>query len=794
MSVRFIPEDGWKKLEFDKLLEQVQKYCISEETKDRITNVKVSTSSEFIRSEFAKLKEWSFSSEEKEALQLFAIQVIEEDIFLLRKEGYVLSTDAILRLNELVQNHRRIFHHFTEQKQVKYPLLYRLFQDAPIEPEVYSFIDNVFTEEGEVKDSASVDLLTIGKQIRSKQKAIDQAFNVILSRYRSQGLLTDSSESYRNSRRVLSVPSEHKRKIKGVIHDESATGKTVFIEPEAISSLNNDLFDLFAERKREIFKIIKALCADLRPHVDDFVNSFELQIEYDMIQAKHAYKASISGNFPKVADKPIFSFKEAYHPLLYLKNTKEDTKTVPFDLILHGQNKMLLISGPNAGGKSILMKAVGLMQLMFQAGIPIPADSDTTMGIFENIFVDIGDQQSIEDDLSTYSSRLKNMKAFSENLNSNSLVLIDEFGSGTDPKIGGAIAEALLRSFIRTDCHAIITSHYSNLKLYAYKTKGIVNGAMVFDKEELRATYEMKIGKPGSSFAFEIATKTGLDPKILAYAKSKTGKEEVQVEDLLTDLQREKKELEEKVSYLERKSADLEKLIKNYEVLHGELEYRRKKLNMDKKAQLLSDKNQENKKLEKLIREIKENQNLEKAKALSKTIKEEKKVLSKGIEKLKKDVYYTQEIDTSQFKKGDYVKMRTGSEIGQILKIKKGRAEISIGIMRMFVELGELVPAREPIQVNRSKSVSTKITSNLQDVDTLLDIRGFTKGEAEKIIEDFLDKVLLSNTYEVKIIHGVGNGVLSKVVWAKAKEYKDFTKIWHPAAESGGEGVTLIQL
>ncbi|WP_235296066.1 endonuclease MutS2 [Portibacter marinus] len=793
MSVQFIPSDGAKKLEFDKLLELLGKYCLSAKTVEQIRNLQLSTSVSSIQNMYAQIREWNLSVDEKESIPISAVSDITEDVYLLRKEGYVLTVESILRINEIIQNHRRITEHITGDRSKKYPLLSGLLEQVEISSEVFTLVDQVFTEEGEVRPNASPDLAIISKQIKSKQKAIDSEFNALMSRYRKQGLLTDSSESYRNGRRVLSVPVENKRKIKGIIHDESQTGKTVFIEPDTIIPFNNDLFDLYADRKREIYRIIKQLCASLRPHASDFVDAFDLQIQYDLIQSKSNFGRSYQGTIPKISATPLLSYKSAYHTLLLLKNNKEEKKTVPFDLVLHGQNKMLMISGPNAGGKSILMKAVGLNQLMFQCGMLLPVNSYTEMGVFYKICIDIGDQQSIEDDLSTYSSRLKNMKAFSEELDDQSLLLIDEFGSGTDPQIGGAIAEALLKDFMRTGCYGVITSHYSNLKMFAYKTKGIVNGAMIFDQKELQSTYEMKIGKPGSSFAFEIATKTGLAKRILDDAKSKTGKDNVKVEHLLTDLQKEKKMLEKKVDNLENRQKDLERLIKNYENLHGELEYKRKKLKMEQKAQKLSEKNEENKRLEKLIREIKEEKNLEKAKRLSKEIKADKKSLGGDIDRLKKDVYYHKDIDVKQFKKGDYVKLKTGSEIGKILEIQKKKAEISIGIMRMFVPLTELVPAREPIETNRRKSVTSQFTSNHQDVDSKLDIRGFTKGEASKIIEDFLDKFLLSNNYEVKIIHGVGNGVLRKVVWNKAKEYKDFEKIFHPAEEAGGEGVTIIQ-
>lgn len=794
MSMMFIPDDGWKKLEFDKLLGTVEQYALSAHTKERLREMPISTDYDYINLSFLKITEWMRSKDEKEEIPLSHIEPIIQDVFLLKKIDFVLSPEAILRLNGVIQQHRLIVNHLTDARREKYKLLSNMVDAVEMELEIYRMVDLVFDEEGEVKDSASQELLQIMKNIRSKQKSIDLEFNRVLGNYRNQGLLTDSSESYRNGRRVLSVPVENKRKIKGIIHDESQTGKTVFIEPEALIPLNNDLFDLFGERKREIYRIIKKLCNDLRPYSDSFIDSFELQTEMDIIRSKSEFAATIEAVIPKLEKEPVFSFKRAFHPLLLLKNKQSGNKTVPFDLQLFGQNRLLLISGPNAGGKSILMKAVGLLQLMVQASIPVPVDSDSSFGVFKKICVDIGDQQSIEDDLSTYSSRLKNMKAFSEVLDEESLLLIDEFGSGTDPKIGGAIAEALLRDFNFKKCFGVITSHYSNLKTYAYKTQGIVNGAMIFDQEELQATYEMRIGRPGSSFAFEIASKTGIHPRILSYAKKKVGKNNVEVEDLLTDLQKEKKELEDKVISLEERSKNLERLIKNYEMLHGELEYKRKKLKMEKKAQMLVDKNAKNKELEQVIREIKQTQDIEKAKALQKALKVEKKSIEKEYTSLKKDVYYNDKVDISQFKKGDYVKMRTGSEIGEILKIKGKKAEVAIGIMRMFVPLTELLPAKDPIDTRSTRSVLTEFTSNLQDVDTKLDIRGFSMGEASKIVEDFLDKVLLSNTHEVKIIHGVGNGVLKKVVWSKAKEYKDFSNIFHPEEEQGGEGVSIIQL
>ena len=501
--------------------------------------------------------------------------------------------------------------------------------------------------------------MQIRKSIISRKQDLEKQFRFVIKDFKQKGWLSETVESFRNGRRVLSVPSEHKRKIRGIIHDESTTGKTAFIEPEAIIDINNDIFDLETDEKREIYLILKELSATLRPYVSLMHNYQELIVWYDTIQAKAKFALRLNANKPKLKAEPHFGFLNAFHPLLYLKNKGTEKPTIPFDLQLRKDNRMLILSGPNAGGKSITMKSVGLLQLMHQAGMLIPVDPESEVGIFQNLFADIGDQQSIEDDLSTYSSRLKNMRVFLTKADGTTLVLIDEFGSGTDPKIGGAIAEGILKELNQKKVFGVITTHYSNLKMYAYKAKGIVNGSMLFDNEKLTPTYHMKVGRPGSSFAFEIAQKSGLQKKVLTYARHKAGKNEKAVDELLIDLQREKKELETKLEEMQTREKKLEKLIKTYEQLHRDLEYKRKKLKLEAKEQSLQQTASDNKAFEKLVREIKEEKNLEKAKKMAAKVKAQREQLSENVSGLREEIYYKDAVNKdSEIKIGDFVKIK----------------------------------------------------------------------------------------------------------------------------------------
>ncbi|HMQ62037.1 MAG TPA: Smr/MutS family protein, partial [Flavilitoribacter sp.] len=634
------------------------------------------------------------------------------------------------------------------------------------------------------------------KGILAKQKELDRLFRIIVNEYRSKGWLTDNVETFRNNRRVLSVPAEHKRKIRGIIHDESATGKTAFIEPDGVIAINNDIFDLEQEYKREIYRILKALSATLSPYTGHLAAYQETIIRLDQIQAKARLATQMNGYAPNVVDRPHFGILKGYHPLLFLKNKAAGKKTVPFDLSLVPPNRLLVLSGPNAGGKSVAMKSAGLLQLMVQSGLLVPVNPVSEMGIFDRFFADIGDQQSLEDDLSTYSSRLANARVFLEKADKRTLVLIDEFGSGTDPKIGGAIAEAVLKELNQKGVFGVITTHYSNLKVFAFKTKGLVNGCMLFDAENLAPTYELKVGRPGSSYAFEIAEKSRLGDSVLSYARQKIGKNEKAVDELLIDLQREKQEVEEILKDLQEKQQSLDKLIKSYDQMSAELEYKRKKFKLESKETALQENTRTNREFEKLIREIKEQQNLEKAKELSAKVREERNELAEQVQDLRSEIYYKptdKDKKADPIREGDFVKLKSGSAAGQVESVSKSKAVVLMGDMRLTINLRDLQHAREPLDVRSSRSVQADVdqTSSFQNK---IDIRGMRYEEALKLVEDFVDMALVSNAHSLRIVHGKGTGILRNAVRQKLREYNVDMKISHPAAELGGDGVTIVEM
>ena len=515
--MQLLPRDLFEKLEFDKVLELLERECLGELGRAAVRCLQPISRLGSIEKRLEEASEFKRTIEQNDRFPIAVYSDVSEELKMLEVEGYVLPEDGLRNINIQLRSIRDIFHFFYTSRRETYSTLYSIIRKTSFEEGLIEAIEKVIDEDGNIRPDASPELLKIRKQIASKQKELERQFRTIINEYKAKGWLSDNVESFRNGRRVLSVPSEHKRKIRGIIHDESTTGKTAFIEPEAIIDINNDIFDLETDERREVYRILKELSAQLRPYVPQMRVYQDIVVRYDVIQAKARLAMQMDAYQPKLVDKPHFGIIKGRHPLLYLKNKKLGRPTVPFDFQLFGGNRILMLSGPNAGGKSITLKSVGLMQLMLQSGLLIPVMDGSEVGIFQQLFADIGDQQSIEDDLSTYSSRLENMRNFLEKAGPETLVLIDEFGSGTDPKIGGAIAEAILKELNERKVFGVITTHYSNLKIYAFKARGIVNGSMYFDKESLSPTYELQVGRPGSSYAFEIAQKSGLNKKVLDY-------------------------------------------------------------------------------------------------------------------------------------------------------------------------------------------------------------------------------------------------------------------------------------
>lgn len=791
------PKDLYEKLEFNKLLNVLEEECLGSLGKERIQQLPLETDLRNIRRKLKQVHEYKISIENADRFPAKAYEDISEELKMLTIEGYVLPEEGLRRINIILRQMHEIFMFFFLARQKVYPTLYRIIRDYDFDESLIAAIEKVIDEDGNIKPDASPALTKIRRMMGSKERELDRVFKGIVGNYRKKGWLTDNVESFRNGRRVLSVPAEHKRKIRGIIHDESTTGKTAFIEPENVIEINNDIFDLVTEEKKEIYRILRDLSATLRPYVPQMNDYLGLIAQYDEIQAKAKLARDMRAEMPRTVGHPNLAIEMGYHPLLLLKNKQLDKETVPFDLTLHGKNRLLMLSGPNAGGKSITMKAVGLLQLMVQTGMLVPVDETSEFGIFHKFFADIGDQQSLEDDLSTYSSRLKNLKAFLEGADEKTLILIDEFGSGTDPKIGGAIAEAALDELNKKKVYGVITTHYSNLKIYSFKTAGIVNGSMMFDKDTLSPTYQLKVGRPGSSYAFEIASKSGLGKNILAYAKRRIGKNEKAVDQLLVDLQREKQELEERVRVAEERSSKLEKLIRNYEVLHQDLEFRRKKVKLDAKEQALQQTARDNKELERLIREIKEEKNLEKAKQLAARVKQERVQKAKEVVELKEEIYYKEtpkNVPKRPIEKGDFVKMKTGSATGYVMDVNRKMAIVQMGMMRMNIKLRDLELAREPLDIQSTKSIQMDTVAAPAKFTNKLDIRGMRLDEAMDIVQDFVDRALVSNADNLRILHGKGTGALRKAVKEKLREYDAVKEVKHPADEFGGNGVTLVSL
>jgi len=793
--MQLVPKDFYEKLEFDKIIQLLLRYGMGAPGIERLKALEPVTDLIVIDRWLKETSEFRATMEEKTHFPLSNYTDISEYLQHLEVIDYVMPIEALQEINVIIVSIHQIKKYFSYARREAFPQLSLLIKDLIFDEALIKSITSVIDENGEIRPDASPELQKIRKMINSKNIELDKRFRKLVSEYRQNGWLTESAESIRNGRRVLSVPAEHKRKIRGIIHDESATGKTTFIEPEVIIAINNDIFDFEKAEQREIYRILKELSTTLRPYIPQLKSYLEVIIEYDIIQAKANLARQYDGVRPKLRTAAHIQIKEAYHPLLFLKNKDTKKETVPFSLKFSEGNRILLLSGPNAGGKSITMKSVGLLQVMVQSGLLVPVNEESEFGIFQKLFADIGDSQSLEDDLSTYSSRLQNMRAFLRSADDQSLVLIDEFGSGTDPKIGGAIAEGILKILNQKKVFGVITTHYSNLKMYAYKNKGIVNAAMDFDNESLRPTYNLRVGRPGSSYAFEIAEKVGLDRSVLNYAKTKAGKNEKAVDELLIDLQREKKQLEEQVEEMMAREKKLEKLIKNYESLHKDLEFKRKKIKLEEKEKSLQTAAGNNKAFEKLIREIKEDKNLDKAKELAAKVKEERKELVENVSELREDLYYQEDAKSQkEIKVGDFVKLKTGGATGTVDSIKKGKAVVLMGLMKMTTNLRDLQLANEPLDIKSKKSVQTDISSSAAKFESKLDLRGLYREEAIQRVEEFVDKAIISNATHLRIVHGKGNGVLRNAVRKKLQEYKAISKVSHPAHNDGGDGVTVVEL
>jgi DNA mismatch repair protein MutS2 len=793
--MQLYPKDIFERLEFSKILALMEKECMGEKATGYFLQPVIHSDRNAILTLLKEVEEWMRFTESGSSVPLGNYDSVHEFIPLLKKDGYVLDVESIQKIHRILRLAQDVNSFFTdEEKREAAPKIYACIAHLQLPAQLIAEIDRVFDKDGDVRPNASDELMKITKSIKNREREVEKVFRQEFGMYKARGFLAESGESISNGRLVLMVAAEHKRKIQGIIHDESATGKTVFIEPDACLHINNEVSSLYAERRAEIYRIIRALCQVIRPFADDILEAENVVVKLDTIRAKAMVGKMLHAVRPKLGSKARLALKTAKNPVLYLKNSELGLPVVPFDMELFGLNKILLLSGPNAGGKSVTMKTVGLLQLMLQFGMPVSCSVDSEFGIYHKIFVDIGDQQSVEDDLSTYSSHLQNMKHMLDEADEKTLLLIDEFGSGTDPKIGGAIAEAILENLRKKSVSGVITTHYSNLKYYAFKSQGLVNGAMEFDKASLNPTFQLKIGKPGSSFAFEIAQKSGFPESVLNYARKKTGQNEKAIDELLVNLQAERIELEGKMAQIVAKQDKLDKLLSTYDQLHLELEIKRKKLKLEQKEWKVRRSVNEQKEIEKIARELRKQENVKRVEELLQQKKEETKKIEEEIKEVKREVYVKTGQSKIQLKRGDFARIRDNDSIGEVVSVDKNMVKLQMGILTVQVPMTDLVSASEPIQTNQKKSVNYYGSGNDEKFESKIDLRGYLKDDAMNMLQDFLDRAMMSNAFELQIVHGIGNGKMKKYVHDKLKEYKDIKKSWHPEHEQGGEGVTLVSL
>jgi len=789
------PSDFLVRLEFDKIIELIANNCLGNLGIEQSHLIAPELNLTFIENRLNEVSEFMRGIQHADTINLSNYEDIRDDLKMLAIEDYVLPEEGFKRISKQLYSVSMVYRYFTAERTLIYPNLYNIIKSLHFDFAIAKEIDKVLDSDGNIRPDASPELGRIRRSMHFKMKELDKVFRQIIQDYRGKGWLTDNLEGYRNGRRVLSVPSEHKRKIRGIIHDESATGRTTFIEPEGVIDINNDVFDLEQEERKEIYRILKTLSAFLRPYAPGFKVFQDVLIQFDLIQAKSRVSLKLKATKPIVKDLPMIKIYKGRHPLLFLKNVVLGKPTVPFSLTLGEKNRILVLSGPNAGGKSITMKSLGLLQLMVQSGLPVPADPLSEFGIFNEFFADIGDQQSIEDDLSTYSSRLINMNSFIRKSGKRSLLLIDEFGSGTDPQFGGAIAESILRELNTKEVVGVITTHYSNLKIFAYNTEGIINGCMAYDMDNLTPTYHFIEGKPGSSYAFEIALKSGLPDNVITYAQSRTRKSEKEVDELLVDLQKEKQTVKESLVALKEKQDLLDKLVRGYESMQKDYEFRRKRFKLEQKQQELQDTGLVNKEVERLIKEIKEEKNIEKARELAIKLREEraKKVLE--VEDLKEELYYGSNAEGASniLKIGDYVRLRSGGAVGLLTGINKEKANVLMGDLTLIIDVRDLEKGPEPLD-KKLKSLHFDTIQKIATFENKLDIRGMRMQEALQVVESYIDSALMNSSSQIEIIHGKGDGILRKAVRKKLKEYRVEMEISHPDPKLGGDGVTLVAI
>ena len=841
------PQNFEQKIGFDEIRRMLAGHCLSTLGQEKVGQMQFMTDLHLLRERQEQTREFLQILEGEEEFPVQDFYDVRPAIRRIRVEGTYLDENELFDLKRSLATLIAIVQFLnkgdeeetdggTEGYHGPYPALHRLAEGVAVFPQIVRRIDGILDRYGKIKDSASAELLRIRRELASVEGSISRTLHGILRDAQQSGIVDkDVAPTMRDGRLVIPVAPALKRKIKGIVHDESATGRTVFIEPAEVVEANNRIRELEGEERREIIRILQEFTAGIRPYHQELLDSYGFLAEIDFIHAKAGLARQFDAITPDLKGTPLIDWTLARHPLLYLSLKRHGKKIVPLDIELNSRQRILIISGPNAGGKSVCLKTVGLIQYMMQCGLPAPIGENSRTGIFGSIFIDIGDEQSIEDDLSTYSSHLLNMKNMMKACNGTSLLLIDEFGGGTEPQIGGAIAEAVLKQFNQKRTFGIITTHYQNLKHFAEDHEGVVNGAMLYDRQHMQALFQLQIGNPGSSFAVEIARKIGLPEEVIADASEIVGKEYINADKYLQDIVRDKRYWETKRQTIHQREKEMEKAIARYEEEISELQRSRKEILGKAKEEAEQLLKASNAKIEGTIRAIREAQaEKERTRDARQELNEFKAAVeefdrTQEDEKIARKMQQLQErrkrqaerkekkaaeaarrkdgiapaaaTDERPLQPGDTVRIKGQAAVGTIEEIGDKTAIVTFGMMRTNVKPDRLERADPPSRKETTEA-ATYVSRQTQDAVYQkklnfrqdIDVRGMRGEEALNAITYFIDDAILLGVSRVRILHGTGSGILRTLIrqyLATVPGVRDF-KDEH--VQFGGAGITVVDL
>lgn len=830
-----------QKLNFGRIRRLLVEHCLSPLGEERVEAMGFSTHFEEVLCWLEQTAEVLRLEEEGAELPVTYFIDVRSALKKIRVEGLFLEEQELFDLRRSLGTIRDLLRFIQSREVEDFPRLHALAADVMVYPAVIEQIDAVLNKQGKLKDNASPELARLRREVLNLQQSVSRKMMSILKKARQDGLVdADVSISIRDGRAVIPVVSANKRKLPGIVHDESATGKTTYIEPAEIVEINNEIRELSYAERREITRILTEVSSFIRPYLEELLFAYEFLGEIDFIRAKARFSSRIAGRVPELHNRPDFEWREARHPLLYLLHKALQKEVVPLSITFTPDSRIVLISGPNAGGKSVCLQTVGLVQYMLQCGLPVPVEEGSQMGFFEHILLDLGDEQSIENDLSTYSSHLFNMKNFVRQANARTLLLIDEFGTGTEPMLGGAIAEAVLDQLNRQGAYGVITTHYTNLKHFASQTVGLVNGAMQFDTHELRPLFKLEVGSPGSSFAFEIARKIGLPEDILAAAKERLGEDHIHFDKHLREIIRDKRYWEQKRRLVRDRERKLEGVSERYEKELEHLQKERREL-LDKARReaeaLLAGANKE---IENTIRVIRESQaEKEKTRLARKALdgfkeqlaeagasdSEEQARLARKMAKLQqrkkgakpkgeqhaaegaepvsaaapKEKRLAAENDAVQ--EGDYVRLQGQTQAGEVMVIKGKNAMVAFGQLVTTVKLSRLEKLSRNAykkELRQESTVSASLAQRMRDKKLSfkpdLDVRGMRAEEALDRVSQHLDEAVMCGAAQVKILHGKGTGALRLMIREYLNTLPFVRRFADEHVQFGGAGITIVDM